>query len=201
MLGSGKTRLRWSEGLRALGHEVDVFEPRHFEWLHGARRALRFRQALGAVGFVRAQLGKRHYDLVEFFGGEFGLATERLSRERRRPFIIAHTDGFKLLASERERELTLLPYKWRPFAAVVPTTDPRSTFPCGFRQCRCVCHRLRTRSPAGDRDATISAEPHRCYFPWPRRTSIFRSRHLRRSYESPLPDPGYRARAWDTSSR
>ena len=100
-LGSGKTRLRWSEGLRARGHEVDVFEPRDFEWRYGARRAIRFRQALGAIGFVEERLRELHYDIVEFFGGEFGFATKVLSRERRRPLIIAHTDGFELLASER----------------------------------------------------------------------------------------------------
>lgn len=109
MLGSGKTRLRWSEGLRALGHEVDVFEPQAFEWWHGARRGLRFRQALGAAGFVRRQLALRKYDLVEFFGGEFGLATAQLAREPQRPFTVAHTDGFELLASEREREYDPLP--------------------------------------------------------------------------------------------
>ena len=103
MLGSGKTRLRWSEGLRALGHDVDVFEPRDFEWWHGASRAIRFRQALGAIGFLRDRLRERRYDIVEFYGGEFGLATKLLARERTRPLFIAHTDGFELLASERER--------------------------------------------------------------------------------------------------
>jgi glycosyltransferase involved in cell wall biosynthesis len=101
LLGSGKTRLRWSQGLRALGHEVDMLEPRDFEWWHGARRALRFRQALGAVGAIRARLRRRAYDLIEFFGGEFGIATRLLSREKTRPLMVAHTDGFELLASER----------------------------------------------------------------------------------------------------
>lgn len=104
VLGSGKTRLRWSEGLRALGHEVDVFEPKEFEWWRKRKRAVRFRQALGAIGFLKARLRERDYDLVEFFGGEFGLATKVLSREGRRPLIVAHTDGFELLASERENE-------------------------------------------------------------------------------------------------
>ena len=104
MLGSGKTRLRWSQGLRALGHDVQVFEPRAFEWLHGLNRAVRFKQALGALGLVRARLRDNEYDLVEFFGGEFGLATKWLSRAQRRPLIVAHTDGLELLASERERE-------------------------------------------------------------------------------------------------
>lgn len=101
-LGSGKTRIRWSQGLRELGHQVDIFEPRDFEAWHGVKRAVRFRQALGAGRFIRARLREHRYDLVELFGGEFGLATRRLAREAQRPLIIAHTDGFELLASERE---------------------------------------------------------------------------------------------------
>ena len=104
MLGSGKTRLRWSEGLRGLGHDVDVLEPRDFELWRCAGRGLRFRQALGATGAVLARMRERNYELVEFFGGEFGLATRQLARTRPRPFIVAHTDGFEILASERERE-------------------------------------------------------------------------------------------------
>ncbi|HXV77006.1 MAG TPA: glycosyltransferase family 4 protein, partial [Candidatus Polarisedimenticolaceae bacterium] len=51
---------------------------------------------------VFARLRERDYDLVEFFGGEFGLVTWRLRRVGQRPFVVAHTDGFELLASERE---------------------------------------------------------------------------------------------------
>lgn len=100
-LGSGKTRLRWSEGLRSLGHIVDIFEPLDFEWWFWNRRAMRFRQAFGAIGFVKECLRRHPYDIVEFFGGEFGLATKLLSPASGRPLIIAHTDGFELLASER----------------------------------------------------------------------------------------------------
>ena len=103
LLGSGKTRLRWSEGLRALGHTVDMAEPRDYETWHGMRRALRFRQAWGACSFVKKKLEAGSYDLIEFFGGEFGLITWRLSKLRERPLIVAHTDGLELLASERER--------------------------------------------------------------------------------------------------
>jgi glycosyltransferase involved in cell wall biosynthesis len=85
-----------------LGHQVDIFEPRDFEYGYGARRAIRFRQALGGLGFIRSRLRERHYDMIEFFGGEFGLASKLLARERPRPLIVAHTDGFELLASERE---------------------------------------------------------------------------------------------------
>jgi glycosyltransferase involved in cell wall biosynthesis len=103
LLGSGKTRLRWSEGLRALGHSVDMAEPHDYETWHGMKRALRFRQAWGACRFVKQKLEPGDYDLIEFFGGEFGLITWQLSRLGDRPLIVAHTDGLELLASERER--------------------------------------------------------------------------------------------------
>jgi len=103
LLGSGKTRLRWSEGLRELGHTVDMAEPRDYETWHGMRRGLRFRQAWGACGFVKDRLAADSYDLVEFFGGEFGLITWDLSKLNERPLIVAHTDGLELLASERAR--------------------------------------------------------------------------------------------------
>ena len=103
-LGSGKTRLRWSEGLRSLGHRVEMIEPKDFETWHGQRRGLRFRQAWGAWGFVKDKLKSGEYDLIEFFGGEFGLATWQLSKMPHRPLIVAHTDGLEMLASQRERE-------------------------------------------------------------------------------------------------
>jgi glycosyltransferase involved in cell wall biosynthesis len=103
LLGSGKTRLRWSEGLRELGHSVEMAEPRDYETWHGMRRALRFRQAWGACSFVKHKLESGSYDLIEFFGAEFGLITWQLSKLKVRPLIVAHTDGLELLASERER--------------------------------------------------------------------------------------------------
>lgn len=103
VLGSGKTRLRWSQGLRELGHTVDMVEPKDYETLHGLRRGLRFRQAMGACGFVKERLRRNDYDLIEFFGGEFGLITWQLSKLEKRPLLVAHTDGVELLASERER--------------------------------------------------------------------------------------------------
>jgi len=103
-LGSGKTRLRWSEGLRALGHTVEMIEPKDFETWHGHRRGLRFRQAWGACGLVKTKLKSGKYDLIEFFGGEFGLATWQLSKLPTRPLIVAHTDGLEMLASQRERD-------------------------------------------------------------------------------------------------
>jgi len=101
-LGSGKTRLRWTEGLRALGHTVDVAEPKDFETWHGLRRGLRFRQAYGATTFIKERIRSKDYDVIECFGGEFGLMLKHLAKLQSRPFTIAHTDGLELLASERE---------------------------------------------------------------------------------------------------
>jgi glycosyltransferase involved in cell wall biosynthesis len=103
LLGSGKTRLRWSTGLRELGHSVDMHEPKDYESWYGMRRALRFRQAWGACAFVKEKLRTDNYDLIEFFGGEFGLITRQLSKLINRPLLVAHTDGLELLASEREQ--------------------------------------------------------------------------------------------------
>jgi glycosyltransferase involved in cell wall biosynthesis len=102
MLGSGKTRLRWSTGLRELGHTVEVMVPEDYEIWFGMRRAFRFRQAWGAYKFVKEKLRSNNYDLIEFFGGEFGLITWQLSKQAQRPLIVAHTDGLELLASERQ---------------------------------------------------------------------------------------------------
>lgn len=102
LLGSGKTRLMWSTGLRELGHFVDMNEPKEYETWYGLRRALRFRQAWGACAFVKEKLRTGNYDIVEFFGGEFGLVTWQLSKLANRPLLVAHTDGLELLATERE---------------------------------------------------------------------------------------------------
>lgn len=103
MLGSGKTRLRWSEGLRTLGHTVDVCEPRDYETWYGMRKARRFRQAWGACDLVREKLADQDYDLIDCCGAEFGLMCWRLLRAKDRPLLVAHTDGLELLASDRDR--------------------------------------------------------------------------------------------------
>lgn len=97
-LGSGKTRLRWSEGLRALGHQVDVLQPSDFVLWPNAQKAMRFRLAAGALLVIRRRIRRKRYDLVELFGGELGWITRFLSQRRDRPIIVAHSDGLELLA-------------------------------------------------------------------------------------------------------
>jgi glycosyltransferase involved in cell wall biosynthesis len=118
-LGSGKTRLRWSEGLRALGHKVDQLEPRDYKPLVGFPRGKRLRLALGANWEAARSLRQQHYDVVECFGGEMGWLTYQLSSVESRPLILAHTDGIELLAGHGgqlpPRCPPLNPARWIPW--------------------------------------------------------------------------------------
>lgn len=100
-LGSGKTVLTYSQGLRSLGHSVDVFEPKDYETGYGLGRAKKFRQAWGAWSLVKQKLQATPYDLIEFYGDEFWLATWQLSKRLKRPWLVAHTNGLELLDQER----------------------------------------------------------------------------------------------------
>lgn len=103
-LGSGKTRLMWSEGLRSLGHEVDVWEPADFEWRPGSSRGRKLRFAWGSWRKLKSS-DWESWDLIEFYGDEFWLPVRWLAKQpaARRPFLVAHTDGLELLAAERGR--------------------------------------------------------------------------------------------------
>lgn len=102
-LGSGKTVLRWSEGLRNLGHSVDVFEPKDYQFWPNLRRALKFRLAIGAWRFEMAALQRQDYDLIECYGDEFWLLLTQLAPMKKRPFLVAHTNGLELLHRDREQ--------------------------------------------------------------------------------------------------
>lgn len=99
-LGSGKTVLRWTEGLRAHGHECcvlggdDLLSPR-WRSLPGRR----FLLALNAWRVLRGVLKTFRPHLVEFYGAEFGLATVAVRQRSRRPLLVAHTNGLELLAT------------------------------------------------------------------------------------------------------
>jgi glycosyltransferase involved in cell wall biosynthesis len=103
-LGSGRTRLAWSAGLRALGHEVNFLEPD--DLLPGiAEDAAGKRLRLGWQGWRWLEKSDlRGVDLIEFYGAEFWVGTWRLAAKKlgRRPFLAAHTDGLELLATARE---------------------------------------------------------------------------------------------------
>lgn len=99
--GSGKTVLMYSQGLRELGHIVDVAEPKDYETWHGLSRAKKYRQAWGAWSFVKQKLRSHTYDSIEFYGDEFWLVIWQLSQWSERPLIVAHTNGLELLDWER----------------------------------------------------------------------------------------------------
>ena len=101
-LGSGTTVIRFSEGLRQLGHEVDVLPPADYEAWPRARVAKQLRQGLGAFRAVRSRLARRRYDVVEFYGAEFWPTISALSGSSNRPLLVAHTNGLELLNYERE---------------------------------------------------------------------------------------------------
>jgi glycosyltransferase involved in cell wall biosynthesis len=100
-LGSGKTVLRYSEGLRTLGHSVDVFEPKNYQVWQGIRKAEKIRHSWGAMSLVCRMLQVKQYDLIECYGDVFWLAIQTVSKQKQRPLIVAHTNGLELLHRER----------------------------------------------------------------------------------------------------
>jgi glycosyltransferase involved in cell wall biosynthesis len=102
-LGSGKTVLRYSHGLRERGHTVDVLEPGDYEILPVVGRARQLRLALGSWLAVPGRVQTSAYDLIEFYGSEFGLALRGGLRRQGGPLLVAHTNGLELLHRKRER--------------------------------------------------------------------------------------------------
>jgi glycosyltransferase involved in cell wall biosynthesis len=99
-LGSGKTRLARTGGLRERGHIVETWDTGLL--LRPVARRLGFR--LGLAWSARRALARvdlTSFDLVEFCGAEFWWATRWLAAQDPRPLIVAHTDGLELLANLR----------------------------------------------------------------------------------------------------
>ena len=104
ILGSGKTVLSWTQGLQELGYAVDIGSPQDYEfWPQLNGRVKKFRQALGAWNFIQQRLRTNQYDLIEFYGDEFWLATQQLSNQTVRPLLVAHTNGLELLDYQRSQ--------------------------------------------------------------------------------------------------
>jgi glycosyltransferase involved in cell wall biosynthesis len=102
-LGSGKTRLRWTSGLRELGHEVDVLQPSDVEIWPGLKMGRRYRIALGTLLKARKLINKNKYDLMEFYGDEYWLLLWWLKKIKRNPpLLVAHVDGLELYDKEKE---------------------------------------------------------------------------------------------------
>jgi glycosyltransferase involved in cell wall biosynthesis len=103
-LGSGKTVLSYTQGLRALGHTVDVANPQDYElWMQLGGRVKKFRQAWGAWNLAQQKLQTHPYDLLEFYGDEFWLITQQLAKQPNRPLLVAHTNGLELLDHDRSQ--------------------------------------------------------------------------------------------------
>lgn len=103
-LGSGKTVINFSDGLRRLGHEVDILAPERYELWPRFGRAKQLRQGFGAIAAVASAMRERRYDVLEFYGAEFWPVILRLSRASPRPLLVAHTNGLEVLHYERERQ-------------------------------------------------------------------------------------------------
>lgn len=100
-LGSGKTRLAWSHGFKSHGHTVKTITPASFYKPWPLNKAMRLKMRLDAIKLEKTILNGK-YDLVEFYGAEFGLLIDKLSRipRSKRPLLVAHTDGLELLAAQ-----------------------------------------------------------------------------------------------------
>ena len=107
-LGSGKTRLNWTNGLKNLGHEVRVLQPADFELWPRFARAKKYRQAIGILLEVRTLLKRESFDIIEFYGDEFWLLLIWLHRQKSRPLMISHVDGLELHDMEKEQRF------WNP---------------------------------------------------------------------------------------
>jgi glycosyltransferase involved in cell wall biosynthesis len=134
LLGSGRTRLAWSAGLRALGHEVRVVDTTEL-LAHAGEDPVGWRFRIGWSGWRWLEThALDNVDLIEFYGSEFWLPTWRLAaRSRRRPFLAAHTDGLELLAAERQAAAPAngavpRPPPWRAAAAALLRRGERLAF-------------------------------------------------------------------------
>lgn len=103
-LGSGKTVIHYSQGLRDSGHDIKVLEPKDFQLWPKMKPLKILREAMGAWLRIRPIVGVRNIDLIEFYGHEFGLATWSISNRRSRPLVVAHTNGLELLAARNQQK-------------------------------------------------------------------------------------------------
>ena len=113
--GSGYVVMGYVRRLRERGHEVDVVGPRELLDLDRGSRALRYRQMLAMATQSIARLGQG-YQIFEYYGGEAWLAIEILRRLKRRPLLVAHSNGLEpfaaRLASAANSTLEAQSRKW-----------------------------------------------------------------------------------------
>lgn len=96
--GSGYVIMGYVRRLRERGHEIDVLGPSELVDLDRGLCALRYRQMIGMATHSISHL-RQGYQIFEYYGGEAWLAIEFLRRIRRRPLLVAHSNGLEPLAS------------------------------------------------------------------------------------------------------
>ena len=113
-LGSGKTRLHWTNGLKELGHEVDILQPSDVEWWPRLKIASRYRLAVGTFLKAKKLINSNQYDLIEFYGDEYWLLLWWLKKiKRKTPLLVAHVDGLELYDKEKERRFWATPARFK----------------------------------------------------------------------------------------
>ena len=121
-IGSGRTRLAWSGGLRARGHTVEIVDTRALLGTGEPGTGWRARMGWSGLRWLTSHDLSR-YDVIEFYGAEFWPGTWWLSRRppASRPLLVAHTDGLELLAGERLAQAGHSPPRRRGPRALVAT--------------------------------------------------------------------------------
>jgi glycosyltransferase involved in cell wall biosynthesis len=104
-LGSGKTRLNWTNGLRSLGHNVDVLQPKDFELWPSLKIAKKYRFALGVFFKAKRLIAQNNYDLIEFYGDDYWVLLLWLKKIKIiDSVVVAHVDGIELYDVEKEEQ-------------------------------------------------------------------------------------------------
>lgn len=100
-LGSGYVALRYAQGLRELGHHVDLFGPPEVEILPRLKKGIRYRQSVGMARLALRSLHEGSYDVVELWGGEGWLSICLLTRlPGRRFLVVSHSNGLETHSAE-----------------------------------------------------------------------------------------------------
>jgi glycosyltransferase involved in cell wall biosynthesis len=103
--GSGYAILNFCRGLRARGHEVDLFGPDQIEPFPRLKRAKKYRQAAGMLLHTLRHFACRRYDIVEWYGGEACLAALALAAlPGRSTLLVCHSNGLEPYCDEQMRK-------------------------------------------------------------------------------------------------
>lgn len=92
-LGSGRTVLSFTKGLRDRGHNVILLGPE--ELTFGTGRGALVRLAYGALWGVKRSIDINTIDLVELYGGEFWPVAGWIKKKSPKPIIVSHSNGFE----------------------------------------------------------------------------------------------------------